>query len=274
MKKSVYPKLTPFIDLGFVRLGGPGLANCMIITARAYILAKKNNYNYISPTWSKISLGPYFRNEPDKRHYFGLFKKHGITGIKKIYYILLSIINNKNVIKINDLGNYFQDLRENRDTVINYFNNIINTKIPNIKNTIGIHIRLGDYKGTTSETNLDYYLKIINIIEKMYSDRYNFNIFSDATNGELNKILNNTSVKKVFFGNALSDMIALSRCDLIIGSDSTFSAMAAFLNNTPIIFPKRHFGSIHNNPSKELVFGDFKDDNILINFLHTLLLKK
>jgi hypothetical protein len=273
MTKIVYPKLTPHIDLGFMRLGGPGLANCMIIAARAYVLAKKNNYEYISPTWYKISLGPYLRSEKDKRHYFGLFKKYGLTGIRKLYFIILSALHNKNVIKISDLGNYFQDLKENREIVVDYFNKIINRKAPDIQNTIGIHIRLGDYKGTNSETKVDYYLNMIDVIKKTYDNKYEFILFSDARDSDLKQILNNPYVKKVFFGDALSDMLALSKCNLIIASDSTFSAMAAFLGNTPIIFPKRHFGSIFNTLDRELILNDIKNENILLDFLSNILKK-
>jgi ADP-heptose:LPS heptosyltransferase len=155
--------------------------------------------------------------------------------------------------------------------VIDYFNKIIDRKVPKIQKTIGVHIRFGDYKGTASETNIDYYLNIINLIKNKYGNRYKFNLFSDAKDSELTIILNNSSAEKVFFGDALSDMLALSKCDLIIGSDSTFGAMAAFLGNTSIIFPKRHFGSVLNDSTKELVFNDFKSNNILESFLSRVL---
>lgn len=270
MKKIVYPKLTPFIDLGFIRIGGPGLANSMLIAARAYILAQKNNFTYISPTWCKISFGPYLRNETDKRHYLGLFKKHGVYGIRKIYYLFIYMFNNKKIITVSDLGNYFQELKNNREIAINYFSGIINRKTSDVKKTIGVHIRLGDYKGTSTETEIDYYLKVINTIKNIYGDKYKFSIFSDAKDNELTHILKDSSTKKVFFGDALADMIALSKCNLIIGSDSTFSAMAAFLGNTPIIFPKRHFGEVFNNPNNELVLTNPDNKLALELFLATI----
>ena len=55
--------------------------------------------------------------------------------------------------------------------------------------------------------------------------------------------------------NALEDLFLLSYSRLIIGSDSTFSGWAAFLNQTPIIMMKNHFGDILANPENQVVMG-------------------
>jgi hypothetical protein len=279
MKKIVYPKLTPFIDLGFIRIGGPGLANCMITSARAYIFAQKNKCSFINPTWGKISIGSYLRKETDKRHYFGLFNKLGISGLKKIFYLLLSTFDKKDIIVIDNMGNYFDDLKNDPNVAKDYFNKIINvksiSKINNLDftNIIGVHIRLGDYKNTSFETNTNYYKNIILNIKQAYKDKdkYKFYIFSDAKNDEIKDILSISGIEKVFFGNALADLVALSKTKLIIGSDSTFSGLAAYLNQTPIIFPKRHFGSVLDDSRKELIINSNTDEKILNNFLINLL---
>ncbi len=275
MQKVVYPKLTPIIDLGFIRIGGAGLANCMLISARAYIFAIKNNYIFIEPTWGRFGPGPILRNEKDKRSYFGLFKPAGITGFKKFYYLFNYFLKNKNIIKIDSLGNYFADLQGDYELVKKYFEKIINEKKLfklqnyNFDNVIGIHIRSGDYKNTCWFTGFDFYLKMIQKIKSIFGNKYVFYIYTDANNKELKDILSINGVQKVFFGNALADMVALSKSKLIIASDSTFSGMSAFLNQIPIIFPKRHFGEVLKNKEKEFLYD--KNEDSLEMFLLKIL---
>ena len=61
-------------------------------------------------------------------------------------------------------------------------------------------------------------------------------IFSDAENTELEEILNINNCKRVYFGSAISDMIALSRCKVLVSSASTFSMWASFLGQMPTIW--------------------------------------
>ena len=61
-----YPKLSN-LDYGWIRIGGPGLANCMFFAAKAYVYSRINKTEYIDPTWPKVSIGPCLRGEKDKR---------------------------------------------------------------------------------------------------------------------------------------------------------------------------------------------------------------
>ena len=85
---------------------------------------------------------------------------------------------------------------------------------------------------------------------------------------ELLKFDNLTIVRS---NSAFNDIWALSQCKLIIGSDSTFSAWGSYLGQVPIIFPKRHFGSVLDNPNFEIVLGDNYDK--LIPFLTRIIQK-
>ena len=61
-------------------------------------------------------------------------------------------------------------------------------------------------------------------------------IFSDATDNELQDILAMSNCKRAYFGSAISDMIALSRCKVLVSSASTFSMWASFLGQMPTIW--------------------------------------
>lgn len=80
MIRYIYPQLSlkPSQDFGFFRLGGPGLANCLFVVARAYLKAKDLNCEMLRPTWERLSIGQFIRREKDKRFYRGLFKNESI----------------------------------------------------------------------------------------------------------------------------------------------------------------------------------------------------
>ena len=61
------------------------------------------------------------------------------------------------------------------------------------------------------------------------------------------------NVERVFFGNAISDIFAISKCCYMIGSDSTFSGWGAFLGQVPCVFYRKHYGPVLKDSSKEIV---------------------
>ena len=95
------------------------------------------------------------------------------------------------------------------------------------------------------------------MIESLLSKNksFEFFLFSDGTDEELGVLLEIPQIKRVFFGNALADMFAISRCRMVVASDSTFSAWGAFLGEVPIVFSKRHFPPVYKN-LPEYVLGN------------------
>lgn len=245
-KKYVYPKLPSEYDLYFIRLGGSGLANCMFVAARGYAIAKKNNVKYINPTWPKLSLGSYIRKEKDKRHYFGLFNKLGISGFNKL---VTFMFKSDQIEIVEGIGCYFVDLLNDYSLIKEFVDCSVKQKIwakykeLDFDRVIGVHVRLGDYISSL-RTNIDWYKSIIEQIDIYTNHKYKFWLFSDGTKQELCNLLSMSCIERRFFGNALADIIALSKTQLIIGSDSTFTGWSAFIGQVPVIFPKRHFGRV------------------------------
>ena len=123
--KYYYPALSDK-DLGWIRIGGPGLANCMFLAANAYISSIRGDGKLITPTWCKFSLGPILRKEHDKRVYNQLFNDIGIKGIRKAWIILTKkMFNRKDVEVYHTLGDFFQDLNKDVVLVQKYFNLIL-----------------------------------------------------------------------------------------------------------------------------------------------------
>ena len=86
---------------------------------------------------------------------------------------------------------------------------------------------------------------------KKKHSNYKFLIFSDGTEEELKDILDIPSTERAFFGNAIADIYAISKCCYLIGSDSTFSGWGAFLGQVPCTFYKKHYGPILANQDNE-----------------------
>lgn len=273
-KMIVYPKLPSKLHF-IIRFRGSGLANCLFVYARALILANKHELEIINPSWIQFNIGPYIRREKDKRHYNGLFDSFGIKNIKKHWLLLTQKvfpentdpeISNEGLIVVEGLKKYFADLHFKSDFIKKHLLGIVNKNTLDCYNSInkkfvGVHIRLGDYD-LESRISLIWYLEKLKFIYDNCDSEIEFLIFSDGSADELSEILNFPNTKLVFFGSAIADILVLSKAKFIIASDSTFSAWGAYLGQVPILFYKKHFGNVLDNPEHEWVQSDFSDDVI------------
>ena len=251
-KKYVYPKLMAFRDMLFFRIGGSGLANCLFVYARAIQYAHKTGARIITPTWQKFSIGTYIRREKDKRRYVDLFtNENELNGIRKLYAVLLGRPHIEQ-----GLQNYFSDFINDAEYIRDYIIRHIRPSVKSVvdrydfRHCIAVHIRLGDYP-EEHRTPLEWYRK--KIIAKGREGNYRFLLFSDGTDEELRDLMALPNVERVFFGNAIADIYAISKCYYMIGSDSTFSGWGAFLGQVPCVFFRKHYGRVLVDESKEIV---------------------
>ena len=251
MQKYSYAALAaPGVDLGFVRLSGPGLANCLFMACRAYLDAKDLGLAFVDPTWRKISIGPYLRGERDKRAYSDLFTHRGVSGLKKMWLLArMKVGMAKDVHVVPDISGYFIPLYGRHKEVKEYIDSIT---IPetisllqgvDLSHHIAVHVRLGDYNQSL-RIPLEWYDGIINKLLEL-DPTLKFALFSDGTDEELALLLRHPEVARHFYGNAFADMTAISKCRMLIASDSTFSAWGAYLGQIPIIFNRRHFPPVY-----------------------------
>lgn len=248
----VYPKLMAFRDLLLFRIGGSGLANCLFVYARAIHYAHRTGAQVITPTWQKFSIGTYIRREKDKRRYVDLFTtENEIKGVKKMCAVLFRYPHIEQ-----GLQNYFADFLGDADYIRNYVINHIRHSIRTVvdkydfRNCVAVHIRLGDFP-EEHRTPLEWYRE--KIIAKNKEGKCRFLLFSDGTDEELKELMSLSGVERVFFGNAIADIYAISKCCYMIGSDSTFSGWGAFLGQVPCVFYRKHYGRVLIDESKEIV---------------------
>lgn len=160
------------------------------------------------------------------------------------------------------LYGYYQSEKyfiNNKDFIINLFkptNEIqehILEVIPNIKNSISIHIRQGDYLNLPDyhpQQSIDYYISAINLLGV---DK-NYLIFSDGLDGIKNMFDFIPNKQFITLGKDYLDLYAISMCEHNIICNSTFGWWGAYLNenqNKKVIAPNKWFGpsSSHLNSS-------------------------
>lgn len=255
-KKYIYPCLSSQ-DWGWFRLSGAGLANTMFVAARAYINAKEQGLEMLSPTWRKWSIGPWLRRERDKRVYSCLFYNKGISGFRKLW--ILKFQKTK-LLTYQGNGVHFVDLEPQHELVYEYFREITRpeaiAQVPNVeelKNCIAVHVRMGDYSANW-RIPIEWFKGIIENAQKLNS-KSRFLIFSDGTDEELAMLTALPNTERVFYGNAYADMVAISRCKMLVASDSTFSCWGAFLGRVPTLFYRRNFPSIFSGNVHEEIIG-------------------
>lgn len=99
---------------------------------------------------------------------------------------------------------------------------------------IGIHIRHGDYlefEGGRYYVELNQYVELAKSVASQISRPAEFVVFSN----EVQDLSGFAPLKvRTGPGSIYEDFHALSRCDLIIGPQSTFSGMASFLGQVPM----------------------------------------
>jgi hypothetical protein len=275
-----------FASLGYlesigIRLGGAGLGNIMFPWATALVYTKKHNLKSIQITWKNLKFGTFLRKERDKRMYMDLFlETDGISGFKKFF--LLNFSNN--IMVFSGMDNLFEPFKSDQNFVKSELLKIINPyHISRAKefnsNSIAIHIRMGDFANPMNEKVLrngawNYRLPIkwyISLIEKIQKEsNLPIYIFSDAEDSELKEILAYDNCNRAYFGSSISDMIALSRCKVLVSSASTFSMWASFLGQMPTIwFP----GQMRQNliTDSSIFEGEVDYDDVLpelfVNYL-------
>ena len=269
--KYTFVSLGKFESFG-VRLGGAGLGNIMFPWASALVYAKKNNLTMIQTTWTNLKIGTFFRKERDKRIYKDLFlETEGISGLKKFF--LLNFSNNVKV--FSEMNDLFQPFRNEQDFVKSELLKIINpyhlTRSRKFNsNSIAIHIRMGDFAIPKNEKVLrngawNFRLPIkwyVSIIEKIQKESdLPIYIFSDSNDYEIKEILAYDNCNRVYFGSAISDLLALSTCKVLISSASTFSMWASYIGQMPTIwFPGQMRQKLLLENSKFEGEVDYDDD--------------
>ena len=140
--------------------------------------------------WFNFSIGTYLRRQKDKRHYLGLFNSTSeISGLKKFFLLVFrkhvnyreSISSINGIIDVDNIYDFFSPILNEHDLVSKYILSHISSNLLkevdafDFNNTVGVHIRLGDFP-ESRRTPLQWYIEKIN----RHNNRRVL-IFSDGT---------------------------------------------------------------------------------------------
>lgn len=247
--------------ISFSKLPRAGLGNKLFVWAQGYVFAKTNRYNHITLGWIKLHIGPILRKEKSKRLYLGYFDTSTMFMDAILYIINLfkskkylkqedcnKKIEGRYVFTFNELPNsndYFFVLKNYRDIIIQGLFNYIHKSVLEIYNNlespaIGVHIRLGDFKLSNMNEEMDFFIQVINRIRAVYNENLKVTIFSDGSLSELEHILKLENVELASHKKDLLELLHLSKSKiLVLSSKSTFSQWAGFLSEGKLIYDKK-----------------------------------
>ena len=252
-------------------VGRSGLGNCLLPWARAIVFAHKHGLPILAPSWSRIRLGPYIRQEYDKRRYGNFFTNDSyVHGLKRASVLVrshpiseLDAIRgiqavrarkgSATIVVFEGLGEYFTPLLPHYALICQKLWAITRPVFQNLSldptgRFFAAHVRRGDVVRPNHPeskvaqhiqcTPLVWFAKTIAKIRelKQYND-IPFLIFTDGSPSQVALLLEQKNVMLAPNGVAIVDLFRLSRASLLLASGySTFSMWASFLGGMPTIY--------------------------------------
>jgi hypothetical protein len=283
-----YAKLSR-LDFGIVRFGGPGLGNLLFPWARFITASHKYSLTPICPTWPQFKVGPTLRREKDKRSYYDLFiisddqicgwRKYGLlataprTSESEFPRLLNSGVHAR-IVVFEGMGRFFEPILADHALVKESLLKISRAEHKvgmefDFRGSISVHVRLGDFGVPSDKCDLisgkpnlrlplSWYIASINELRRQLNKQLPVFVFSDGRDEELEALLSLPCCQRINFGSSLSDLIALSRANILIASNSTFSMWASYLGRMPVIW---HRGQLqqrlyYDHPKGEIEFEE------------------
>jgi hypothetical protein len=268
-------------DIGFIRVGGPGLGNLLFPWARATIQEHRHRLVSLAPTWPQLKVGPLLRREPDKRLYLGLMssRPRDVHGLRRAWVLarvprvpeseLAAALESggDRVVVFAGMTGLFSPLRGHAALVREALAKITLPAHQCLDEDpfIGVHVRLGDFQRPAGRadpgqwnlrTPIAWYCHTVEELRRSLTGA-TIRVFSDGTSCELAPLLSMPGVTRAREHSALASIWSLSRATAIVGSGSTFSMWAAFLGGTPVVWPLGQMrDGVHEEQGWECERGD------------------
>ncbi|SFF94671.1 hypothetical protein SAMN05518801_10460 [Novosphingobium sp. CF614] len=264
----VYPHFEAEFDLGYFRVAGAGIGNCLITYCHAMMLARRIGARLIEPAWPSLKLGPLLRGEHSKRFYLGLFRAapSDVSGPRKGLALASGLggswrdiavpgpataRSNGRLTVVSCRKHIFEPLFPAREDMRRRLLEIAKPRLPLQRgwgngDYIAVHVRLGDFAQADPEDPrhgnvnnlripLAWYEGVLRRLRAIFPG-LPVHVFSDGAARELSPLLAIDGVRMRREGDDLSDLAALAGARLLVGSQSTFSRWAAFLGDMPSIW--------------------------------------
>lgn len=233
----------------------------MLPWARCKLFSIRTGVPMLATQWTQLRIGPILRGEPDWRSYHNLFRAapEDIRGLRRAWALKTSAkvpessadsaVQGGGLVCFEDMANWFGSVAGHSVVIRRELDKIILPKWKNAANEtaaepIGLHVRMGDFSAApkadrlnqgNTRTPLPWFVRSLERIRKEAGMVPAF-IVSDGKDHELKELLDVPNVRLVRTGSALSDMLFLSRCKVLLASGgSSFSYWASFLGQIPAL---------------------------------------
>lgn len=266
--RYVYPRFEPGLDLGYLRVAGAGLGNCLFAYFHAMLFARRSGAALIQPAWPSLKVGPLLRGERSRRSYLGLFRPSAseLSGLRKGRALAAGLggtwrdapipapataRTNGRLTVVRCQRHLFEPLLPDRAEIRRRFLEIARPPLPLRQGWgngryIAVHVRLGDFAGASAEQlhsgavnnlriPLGWYVDVAQRLRAAFP-ALPVQVLSDGAEAELAPLLRIEGVRIRRENDDLSELAALAGARLLVGSRSTFSRWAAFLGNMPSIW--------------------------------------
>jgi hypothetical protein len=251
----------PGWNLGFFRIGGPGLGNLLFIWARAFARSLETGAVLIDPVWHQLKVGPILRRERDLRTYLDVFPVRSPRAVwRELVRCRLLGRPPTGEVRVGGARVTYEIVRDGRTTFhdLDPYREQIRTVLPKLVRPralpslpptefIALHVRLGDFAppregtlGTAINTRLplSWYLAALRAARAAHGDpTFPALVFSDGADEELEPLLREPGVERAPPRPAFADMLTMARARVLVCSNSTFSFWAAFLGQAMLVAP-------------------------------------
>jgi hypothetical protein len=220
----------------------------------------------LAPFHAQLKVGPVLRGEGDWRLYWRQFRptQEEIAGLRRLWVLAtwaripeatiaagaLSTAD-RAVVEFSAMTDFFAPLNGQNGTVRHELERSVDPYWLAVAAglelaPIGIHVRLGDFEDPSSEadffsrgflrTPVSWFMGTLAFIRQQVGSTVPAFVVSDGERADLNDLLALPAVRLVRTGSAISDLLALSRAKVLLGSGgSSFSAWASYLGEMPAI---------------------------------------
>lgn len=244
-------------DLGFVRVGGPGLGNLLFPIGRALIGRERWGGTLVYPTMRQFKLGPILRREADKRIYGRVLRARRPAEWRDWFAVRhmtrvgedAAPPDEPAVITYTGMRNHFHDLAGHRELIAGWLAaNRYGGALPaGPGHDIAVHVRLGDFAAASTASSgdpsirlpLDWYRHALTEARGLAATASpRVLLFTDGDAGAVAAGLGHSGIEVDRSGDALTAMQHIAQARVLVGSRSTFSMWGTYLGGTAAVWDR------------------------------------
>ena len=234
-----------------------GLGNQLFQIAAGYAYAKKYDKKLIiNPSRWNAGQGNNplsYKDTIFKNFEYGTYYTRDVIGIheKRFNYDELPYhLGNVSLNGYFQSLKYFEDVKDEFVSMLNFPKVDIGYLRGDASLLVGMHIRRGDY---LKYPNIHYVCdtNYFNHFFNLFKDK-TIKVFTDSKHDVMNEFLN-YQYDLIYSDSDIQELNYISYCDIIVGSNSTFSWWASLIGRKPCYFPSKWFadGRPHEDISRK-----------------------